>query len=101
MLLTNPPSALVWHSTFAAPTGYSGSARAFVLGLDARGVAVRPLYLYGTDYDEQLLMGQLHPRIRALQAMPVHSMCLKSSMRRVIGLAKTVAATESASQCSK
>ncbi len=67
----NLPSALVWHSTFAAPTGYSGSARAFVLGLDARGIAVRPLYLYGTDYDEQLLMGQLHPRIRALQATPV------------------------------
>ncbi len=62
---------LVWHSTFAAPTGYSGSARAFVLGLDARGVAVRPLYLYGTDYDEQLLMGQMHPRIRELQAAPV------------------------------
>lgn len=65
------PVSLVWHSSFAAPTGYSGSARAFVLGLAGRGVAVRPLYLYGTDRDEQVLMGQMHPRIRALQAAPV------------------------------
>lgn len=63
--------AVVWHSSFATPTGYSGSSCAFVLGLDARGVQVRPLYLYGTDRDEQLLMGQMHPRIKQLQARPV------------------------------
>lgn len=68
-----PPAdlALVWHSSFAAPTGYSGSSREFVLGLDARGVAVRPLYLYGTDRAEQLWMGQMHPRIRQLQQAPL------------------------------
>jgi glycosyltransferase involved in cell wall biosynthesis len=65
------PLHLVWHSSFAAPTGYSSSARAFVLGLDAHGVQVRPLYLYGTDRDEQVLMGQMHPRIRQLQTQPV------------------------------
>jgi glycosyltransferase involved in cell wall biosynthesis len=42
-----------------------------VLGLDARGVQVRPLYLYGVDRDEQVSMGQMHPRIRQLQAAPV------------------------------
>ncbi|NJO04914.1 MAG: glycosyltransferase family 4 protein, partial [Chloroflexaceae bacterium] len=62
---------LTWHSSFASPTGYSGSARAFVLGLDARGVQVRPLYLYGADRDEQVAVGQMHPRIRELQARPV------------------------------
>jgi glycosyltransferase involved in cell wall biosynthesis len=62
---------LVWHSTFASLTGYSGSARAFVLGLDARGIAVRPLFLHGADHDEQVLMGQLHPRIRQLQTLPL------------------------------
>jgi glycosyltransferase involved in cell wall biosynthesis len=63
--------SLVWHSSFATPTGYSSSARAFVLGLDARGVAVRPLYLYGTDRDEHIQAGQMHPRIRQLQQAPV------------------------------
>jgi hypothetical protein len=46
---------LVWHSSFASLTGYSGSSLAFVLGLDARGVAVRPLYLYGADRDEHII----------------------------------------------
>lgn len=63
--------SLVWHSSFAALTGYSGSSLAYVLGLDARGVGVRPLYLYGTDYDEQVQAGGMHPRIRALQQQPL------------------------------
>lgn len=64
-------TALVWHSSFAALTGYSGSARAFVFGLDQRGVAVRPLFIYGADHDEQVLAGHLHPRIRELQRQPL------------------------------
>ncbi len=64
-------TALVWHSTFATLTGYSGSAVRFVLGLDERGTAVRPLYLYGADQDEYIAAGHLHPRIQALQAAPV------------------------------
>jgi len=63
-------SALVWHSSFAAFTGYSGSSLQFVLGLADRGVAVRPLFLYGADHDEQVMAGQLHPRIRELQVAP-------------------------------
>ena len=59
---------LVWHSSFASLTGYSGSSLAYVLGLDARGLAVRPLFIYGADYDEQVAAGQMHPRIRQLQA---------------------------------
>ena len=68
-----PPSSfpIVWHSSFAALTGYSGSSLAYVLGLDVLGVAVRPLYLYGTDYDEQVQAGGMHPRIRELQAAPL------------------------------
>ncbi|MDW8213651.1 MAG: glycosyltransferase [Roseiflexaceae bacterium] len=62
---------LVWHSSFASLTGYSGSSLAFVLGLDARGVAVRPLYLYGADRDEHVMMGGIHPRIDELQRAPV------------------------------
>ena len=64
-------TALVWHSSFATLTGYSGSAVRFVLGLDERGVAVRPLYLYGADHDEYMAAGHMHPRIRTLQAAPV------------------------------
>ena len=64
-------SGLVWHSSFASLTGYSGSSRAFVLGLDQQNVAVRPLFLYGADHDEQVIAGQLHPRIRALQQLPL------------------------------
>lgn len=63
---------LVWQSSFAALTGYSGSSLAFVLGLDARGVGVRPLYLYGADYDEQVQAGGMHSRIKALQSLPLH-----------------------------
>lgn len=66
------PRRLVWHSSFASPTGYSGSSCAFVLGLDARGVEVRPLYLYGTDRDEFIQTGKLHPRIMQLQTRPIH-----------------------------
>jgi len=62
---------LVWHSSFAALTGYSGSSLAYVLGLDGRGVGVRPLYLYGTDYDEQVQAGRMHPRIKELQGLPL------------------------------
>jgi hypothetical protein len=64
-------SMLTWHSSFASFTGYSGSSLAFVLGLDARGVAVRPLYLYGADHDEQVSAGRLHPRIAELQREPL------------------------------
>src|SRR5262245_31228363 len=63
--------SLVWHSSFASLTGYSGSALAYVLGLDERGLAVRPLFIYGADYDEQVAMGQMHPRIRQLQQTPL------------------------------
>ncbi|HMO59126.1 MAG TPA: glycosyltransferase [Roseiflexaceae bacterium] len=62
---------LVWHSSFASLTGYSGSALAYTLGLAARGVAVRPLYLYGADHDEQLAAGRLDDRIRRLQQQPL------------------------------
>jgi glycosyltransferase involved in cell wall biosynthesis len=62
---------LTWHSSFASLTGYSGSSLAFVLGLDARGVAVRPLYLYGADHDEQIAAGRMHPRILELQQAPL------------------------------
>lgn len=61
---------LVWHSSFVSLTGYSGSSRAFVLGLDARGVAVRPHFLYGADHDEQPV-DRMPPRIRRLQAAPL------------------------------
>jgi glycosyltransferase involved in cell wall biosynthesis len=64
-------TALVWHSSFASLTGYSRSARAFVLGLDERGVDVRPLFIYGSDADEQVLAGHMHPRIKELQARPL------------------------------
>ena len=64
-------TAIVWHSSFAALTGYSGSSRAFTLGLDARGISVRPLFLYGADHDEQVIAGHLHPRIKQLQALPL------------------------------
>jgi glycosyltransferase involved in cell wall biosynthesis len=64
-------SSVVWQSSFAALTGYSGSSLAFVLGLDARGVDVRPLYLYGADYDEQVQAGGMHPRVRELQGRPL------------------------------
>ena len=63
---------LVWHSSFASLTGYSGSSLAFVLGLDARGVRVRPLYLYAADHEERLSQGHLHPRIAELQKHPLH-----------------------------
>ncbi len=66
-----PMTDLVWHSSFVSQTGYSGSSLAFVLGLDARNVAVRPLYLYGADQDEQLAMGHIHPRVAALQKQPL------------------------------
>lgn len=68
---TDSPIRLTWHSSFSAFTGYSGSSLAFVLGLDARGHRVRPLYLYGTDHDEFLQTGKLHPRIAALQQQPI------------------------------
>jgi glycosyltransferase involved in cell wall biosynthesis len=61
----------VWHSSFAAATGYSGSSLALALELDRRGVALRPLYLYGSDAREQLEWGALHPRIAALQQGPL------------------------------
>lgn len=64
-------TTVVWHSSFASLTGYSGSSLAYVLGLDERQICVRPLFLYGADYDEQVVTGQMHPRIRQLQALPL------------------------------
>ncbi|NNJ09635.1 glycosyltransferase [Chloroflexales bacterium ZM16-3] len=58
---------LVWHSSFASLTGYSGSSRALVLALEDRGLAVRPLYLFDSDDREAALFGPVHPRIAALQ----------------------------------
>ncbi len=62
---------LTWHSSFASLTGYSGSSLAFALGLDRRGHAVRPLYLYGADRDERVAMGGINPRIAELQRTPL------------------------------
>ena len=59
---------LVWHSSFASLTGYSGSSRARVLARAAQGRAVRPLYLFDADDREA---DPLDPRIRALQAQPL------------------------------
>lgn len=64
-------SGLVWHSSFASLTGYSGSARAIVLALAARGSAVRPLYLFDSDDREAAAAGPVDPRIRALQEGPL------------------------------
>jgi len=71
IIQAEPVQALTWHSSFASFTGYSGSSLAFVLGLDARGVAVRPLYLYGADHDELIAAGRMHPKIRELQQRPL------------------------------
>jgi glycosyltransferase involved in cell wall biosynthesis len=62
---------LVWHSSFASLTGYSGASRAFVAGLDAAGVAVRPLYLFNNDAHEAQESGPLPPRLRDLQRLPL------------------------------
>ncbi|GAB4111188.1 MAG: glycosyltransferase [Roseiflexaceae bacterium] len=43
---------VVWHSLFAAPTGYATSSREFVRELDRRGVDVRTACIFGTDYTE-------------------------------------------------
>jgi glycosyltransferase involved in cell wall biosynthesis len=64
-------SGLVWHSSFAAATGYSGSSLAIALELDRRGLALRPLYLYGSDSRELLDAGWAHPRIAELQRAPL------------------------------
>jgi glycosyltransferase involved in cell wall biosynthesis len=63
--------AVVWHSLFAGYSGYSVSSHAFVLGLDARHVAVRPLFIHGGDHDDQAILEELHPRIVELQATPL------------------------------
>jgi len=62
---------LVWHSSFASLTGYSGSARALVLALEGLGTAVRPLYLFDSDDREAAQAGPVDPRIRALQGRPL------------------------------
>lgn len=64
-------TGLVWHSSFASLTGYSGSARALVLALDGRGQAVRPLYLFDSDDRETVAAGPIDPRIRAMQGRPL------------------------------
>lgn len=62
---------LVWHSSFASLTGYSGSSRALVLALEALDLAVRPLYLFDSDDREAAQAGPVDPRIRALQERPL------------------------------
>ncbi|NJN16095.1 MAG: glycosyltransferase family 4 protein [Oscillochloris sp.] len=62
---------IIWHSSFATLTGYSGSSRALVLGLDTRGVAVRPLYLFDADRVEEEVGGPLPARLRELRRLPV------------------------------
>jgi glycosyltransferase involved in cell wall biosynthesis len=61
---------LVWHSTFASPTGYSSSSRAIVVALNKIGLAVRPLYLFDADHAEQAY-GSIPPLIRSLQQLPI------------------------------
>jgi glycosyltransferase involved in cell wall biosynthesis len=63
-------TTLVWQSSFVAYTGYSGSSRAFVLGLDRQGLAVRPHFLYGADHDEQPA-DRMPARLRELQQLPL------------------------------
>jgi glycosyltransferase involved in cell wall biosynthesis len=58
---------LVWHSSFASLTGYSGSSQALIMALEDRGTAVRPLYLFDSDDREAALFGPAHPRVAALQ----------------------------------
>ncbi len=53
---------LVWHSTFASPTGYSSSSREIVAELAALGLAVRPLYLFDSDEAERMY-GAIPPHI--------------------------------------
>lgn len=62
---------LVWHSSFASPTGYSGSSRMLVRGLQQRGVAVRPLYIFDADAHEAARDGALPAAIRELQQLPL------------------------------
>lgn len=62
---------LVWHSSFVSLTGYSGASRAFVGGLDAAGIAVRPLYLFNNDAHEEQESGPLPPHLRELQHLPL------------------------------
>jgi glycosyltransferase involved in cell wall biosynthesis len=62
---------ITWHSSFASLTGYSGASRAFVSGLDAAGVAVRPLYLFNNDAHEEQESGPLPSRLRELQHLPL------------------------------
>ncbi|MEF3274041.1 MAG: glycosyltransferase [Chloroflexus sp.] len=61
---------LIWHSTFASPTGYSSSSRAIVAALTASGLAVRPLYLFDAD-DAESAYGVVPPAIRTLQQLPI------------------------------
>ncbi len=61
---------LVWHSTFASPTGYSSSSRSIVAALSEAGVPVRPLYLFDADAAEQIY-GPIPPLIRSLQRLPI------------------------------
>jgi glycosyltransferase involved in cell wall biosynthesis len=62
---------LVWHSSFTSLTGYSSSARALVLALAARGLAVRPLYLFDSDDREPPGHSPIDPQIIALQTLPL------------------------------
>ncbi len=61
---------LVWHSTFASPTGYSSSSQAIVAALADAGLPVRPLYLFDADAAEQVY-GAIPPLIRSLQQLPI------------------------------
>ncbi|WP_322487301.1 glycosyltransferase [Chloroflexus sp.] len=61
---------LVWHSTFASPTGYSSSSQAIVAALTDAGLPVRPLYLFDVDVVEHIY-GVIPPHIRSLQQLPI------------------------------
>ncbi|MDZ4720212.1 MAG: glycosyltransferase [Roseiflexaceae bacterium] len=58
---------LLWHSLFAAQTGYATSSREFVRELDQHGIDVRTACVFGTDYTEP----KTHdPRIDQLLSRP-------------------------------
>lgn len=58
---------LVWHSLIAGATGYATSSREFVRELDRRGVDVRLVCIFGTDYTEPPTRD---PRIDQLRNRP-------------------------------
>jgi GT2 family glycosyltransferase/glycosyltransferase involved in cell wall biosynthesis len=58
---------LLWHSLFAAQTGYATSSRELVRVLDQQGIDVRTACIFGTDYTEPKTND---PRIDQLLSRP-------------------------------